>query len=84
MALTLLDGWSEADLLKARRKAQEDYLAGAAAIGSGAGDVTVNLMIQRNAMERIEAIQEALYELNSTTYARYALVGVNETLPSFA
>jgi hypothetical protein len=84
MAATLFYGWTEADLLKALRKAQEDFQRGSALVGSGAGDVSSTLIMQKNARERIEELQMALYQLNSTTYAAFALVGQNQTIGNFS
>ena len=84
MALTTFYGWTEAQLLAALRSAQNDFAKGAAIISTGSGDVNTAKAIQHSAKERIFEIQQALYELDSTTYAAFASVGFNQTVARFS
>lgn len=84
MALTTFYGWTQAELLDALTKAQEDFAKGSAIISAGSGDVQSAKMIQNNAQERIFEIQRALYELDSDTWAAFATVGQNQTRAVFS
>jgi hypothetical protein len=74
-ALTDFFGWSEAQLLAALAKAQENLASGITIMAAGSGEVTKQNLVQQNALERIKRIRNGLYELylqDNTTYARYA------------
>jgi len=81
---TLFYGWSESDLLAALRAAQEDYARGRVIVGAGAGDVSSTSVAERSALQRITALQRALYEFDPVTYAQFATVGRNQVIAAFA
>lgn len=88
-ALTDFYGWTEAELLAALRKAQNDLSSGKMIMSAGSGDVSKANAIQLNARERIKQIKNALYELylqDEDTYVAYAdfnLEAQNESRATF-
>jgi hypothetical protein len=84
VALTTFYGWSEAQLLAAHLKAQEDFAKGSAIISAGSGDVNSAKEIQNRAKERIFELQQALYQLDPDTYESFACVGHNQTVATFS
>ncbi len=81
-----LAGWSEAQLLIGRNKAQADLASGSSLISVGSGDVNQARMIQNNAAERIELFKRGLYEIyvqdpsNYADYANYWDSGLNQVV----
>jgi hypothetical protein len=74
-ALTDFFGWTEAQLLAALLKAQNDLASGKTISAAGSGEVSKQNLVQQNALERIKRIRNALYELylqDAVTYAAYA------------
>jgi hypothetical protein len=84
MAASELYGWTAPELLVALREAQDDLLSGSSLTDAGSGDVSTRRMVVANAQERIATIQKALYELDPTTYAAFALVGFTQVRAVFS
>lgn len=92
MATTALGdfaGWTEAQLLAARAAAQADYAAGKTIISAGSGDVNAGKQMTNNPLERIRAINAALFTLylqDAVTFVAYeglGLQGCNQVRATF-
>lgn len=68
MAFNPFAGWTEADLLTARRTVQQEIMDGGALTGGGAGGTSFSRAPQFSAVTRLNLIQQALNVINPTTY----------------
>jgi len=68
MAFNPFAGWTEADLLTARRNAQNEIAEGGTLTSGGAGGTSFGRAPQFSAMTRLQMIQRALNVINPTTY----------------
>lgn len=84
MAADLFYGWTATQLLDELVKAQQDLVRGKTLVGSGGGEVSASMAVQATARARIRMIQQALYQLDPTTYAAFKFAGHRQTTAYFA
>jgi hypothetical protein len=82
MAFNPFVGWTESELLAARRKVQDEIAEGGALTSGGAGGTSFGRAPQYSALTRLRMIQRALYVINPTTYPLANLQPQSE-MPSF-
>ena len=68
MAFNPFKGWSEAELLTARRAAQDEIAGGGQIISGCSGGTSFSKAPQFSAVTRLNLIQQSLYVINPTTY----------------
>jgi hypothetical protein len=82
MAFNPFAGWTEAELLVARRNAQNEIAEGGTLTSGGAGGTSFGRAPQFSAMARLRLIQRSLNVINPTTYPLADLQPQSE-MPSF-
>ena len=68
MAINYLIGMTQAQLVTALQRAQEELLRGKTQIASGAGDLTFSHRVEIEITERIKLILQRLSELDPVAY----------------
>jgi hypothetical protein len=79
MAFNPFIGWSQQDLERELRRAQEDYAAGASVESAGSGDVNSRSRIDASPLQRIRQIYAALYALDPEKYPAAAIRPITQT-----
>jgi hypothetical protein len=68
MAFNPFIGWSEAELLTAKRSVQEEIMGGGQIISGGSGGTSFSKAPQFSALTRYNLILKSLNAINPTTY----------------
>jgi hypothetical protein len=82
MAFNPFSGWTEAELLTAKRAVQDEMMAGGQITGGGSGGTSFTKAPQYSAMTRYNWILAALNALNPTTYPLANMMPTSQR-PSF-
>lgn len=79
MARNYFLGWAEAELLVARRAAQDELVAGASIASVSGGDTTISQAQQIGILTRLDMIEQALNAIDPTTYPLADITPIDRT-----
>lgn len=84
MGVNYFVGWSQSDLERELRSAQEDLASGKSTIAAGAGGASTSSRVEKSCEDRIRMILKALSAIAPEAYPPEDISPANETRIAFS